>query len=253
MIFNKLKAATKPFIDKYGFIKGLLLWIALLKEKITPDGNIFSVRVPGIKTPIHLRAKTSDIEAFCQIFIHGELDVDINHPVEYIIDAGANIGLSSVYLINKFPNSYIDALEIDKENIKIMDLNVCEYGNINIIQKGLWGTSEVLRIKNPNAESWAFIVEPSDENDPLSFSSITIDDLMNVSGKQSIDILKIDIESSEKEVFSADTSWLKNVGTLFIELHDRIKPGCSDVVIASCSKLNYEKEISGEYHVFKFT
>ena len=35
--------------------------------------------------------------------------------------------------------------------------------------------------------------------------------------------LKIDIEGSEKEVFSHNTEWLNKVGLIFIEFHDRKK------------------------------
>jgi hypothetical protein len=44
---------------------------------------------------------------------------------------------------------------------------------------------------------------------------------------ESIDILKIDIEGAEKEVFADSTAWLGRVRAIIIELHDRLKPGCS--------------------------
>jgi hypothetical protein len=45
----------------------------------------------------------------------------------------------------------------------------------------------------------------------------------------SIDLLKVDIEGAEKEVFE-DCDWMQHVGCLVIELHDRSKPGCSAAV-----------------------
>jgi len=44
-----------------------------------------------------------------------------------------------------------------------------------------------------------------------------------------IDLLKIDIEGSEKEVFEA-CDWQDRLDSIVIELHDRFKPGCSQVV-----------------------
>jgi len=43
-----------------------------------------------------------------------------------------------------------------------------------------------------------------------------------------IDILKIDIESSEKELFEENfEKWLPKVKVVIIELHDRMKEGCT--------------------------
>jgi FkbM family methyltransferase len=251
-MLKKLKTATKPFRKRFGFIQGTSLWFSLLKEKITVPGQTFSIRVPGVKKPIHLRAKTSDIEAFCQIFVHGELDIKIEQSVNYIIDAGANIGLSSIWFANQFPDALIDSLEIDNNNIFSLQLNSKDYPNINIVPKGLWSCSTTLRIVNPDAEPWAFRVETTDDTDPLGFPATTIFELMKAREAKQIDILKIDIEGAEKEVFEADTSWLSNVGTLFIELHDRLKPDCSRIVFDACSKYKHKKVVSGEYNVLFF-
>ena len=40
-----------------------------------------------------------------------------------------------------------------------------------------------------------------------------------------IDILKIDIEGAEKDVFEAETSWLEIVALIAIEFHDRFNSG----------------------------
>jgi hypothetical protein len=43
----------------------------------------------------------------------------------------------------------------------------------------------------------------------------------------SIDILKIDIEGAEKEVFAARPAWLARIKMIAIELHDSKNIGCS--------------------------
>lgn len=42
-----------------------------------------------------------------------------------------------------------------------------------------------------------------------------------------IDILKIDIEGAEKEVFEDASSWIGKVEALIIELHEDMKSGCN--------------------------
>ncbi len=42
-----------------------------------------------------------------------------------------------------------------------------------------------------------------------------------------IDILKIDIEGAEREVFSDSSAWIGKVDSAIIELHERMKSGCN--------------------------
>jgi len=46
---------------------------------------------------------------------------------------------------------------------------------------------------------------------------------------RSVDLLKIDIEGAEKEVFEG-CDWMDDIRCLMIELHDRFKPGSSETV-----------------------
>jgi hypothetical protein len=56
-----------------------------------------------------------------------------------------------------------------------------------------------------------------------------MDTLMKETGLSTIDLLKIDIEGAEKDVFQ-DCAWIKNVRVIAIELHDRVRPGCQSTV-----------------------
>ena len=66
-----------------------------------------------------------------------------------------------------------------------------------------------------------------------------------------IDILKLDIEGSEKEVFSAGfENWMPKTKVIIIELHDAMKPGCSRAVFAAVNKYNFSFNIKGENIIF---
>jgi hypothetical protein len=56
--------------------------------------------------------------------------------------------------------------------------------------------------------------------------------LMREVGIETVDILKVDIEGAERDVFST-CDWMDKVKLLAIELHDRVRPGCSDAVNAA--------------------
>jgi hypothetical protein len=57
---------------------------------------------------------------------------------------------------------------------------------------------------------------------------ITVPALLDAYGIVHVDIFKIDIEGAEKELFEHCEAWIGRVDALIVELHDRMKPGCSD-------------------------
>ena len=102
-----------------------------------PKGSVFRVDLAQLVHPIYLRAGTSDLWVFDQIFLYRELETDFGQGLGRIIDAGANIGLASVYLANRFPNSQILALEVDAQNFELLVKNTRACPQITPLRKGL--------------------------------------------------------------------------------------------------------------------
>ena len=251
-IVNKILKATEIFRRRYGNLRGSIFWIALLREKLYRKGAIFSVRIPNVQHRVYLRAHTSDIETLCQIFCHAELDVPLPHPVHYAIDAGANIGLTSVFLANRYPRAQIDALEVNAENVRLLLANTASYKNIRVLEKGLWSHTTRLKILNPDAEAWAFRVGEVSTVDEAGIPAVGVQDLI-ADRNLDVDILKIDIEGSEIEVLGKSDLWLDHVKTMFVELHDRFKPGCSEALLRAIGNRSHVKFRSGEYHVYRLS
>ena len=55
----------------------------------------------------------------------------------------------------------------------------------------------------------------------------TVDDIMAEYACDAIDLLKIDIEGGEREVFADASKWIDKVGVLVAELHERYQVGCT--------------------------
>lgn len=247
----KLRTATRLWRRRYGAIRGTWLWMQFLKEKLHNKGDTFTVSIPGTKGPIYLRAYTSDVQVCSQIFAQAELDVpELPENAVYIVDGGANIGLSSIFFAIRYPDAAIDAVEVAKDNLEILTRNSAAYPNINVVPKGLWSSDGYLAIANPEDEPYAYRVEESSADNPDAFPSTSISSLLTARHMDHIDILKIDIEGSEKELFSHGTEWSDNVRCLMIELHDHFKPGCKTAVETALSKRQMKHLQKGEYHIY---
>jgi FkbM family methyltransferase len=198
-----------------------------------------------------IRRNTSDHYVFRDIFLFKEFKLPVNINPKLIVDTGAYIGLSSLYYSSKFPNAQIIAIEPESSNFDILTKNTELNTKIKRINAGVWSKNTHLKIVNSHSEKWAFTVQEVDDSDSNGIKAITIDEILKVSGFNEIDILKIDIEGSEKEIFSKNSeNWLKKVKIIVLELHDRLIPGCSESVYNSLNREEWEEHKKGEKVIF---
>lgn len=205
-------------------------------------------RLPGFVNPIYMRKGTSDIGAFSQVILGGEYDIKFNSTPKTIIDGGANIGFFSIYMKNRFPDASIICVEPDSDNFEHLTLNTKSFTNIYLEKAGIWSKTTRLSIADKyNMGKWGMVVQETDDENGLP--AISLGDIMEKYKIQQIDILKLDIETSEKEIFREGyEKWLPKVKMIIIELHDWMEPGCSKPFFEAINKTfhNYSYSSSGE-------
>ena len=77
--------------------------------------------------------------------------------------------------------------------------------------------------------------------------TINIDEILNQNNWDIVDIVKIDVEGAEKELFDSNFErWIPRTKCIIIELHDRMKKGCSKSFFKAISKYNFSCELRGE-------
>ena len=129
--------------------------------------------------------------------------------------------------------------------------NTSAHDNITRVQSAIWGSSTFLKITNPEEESWAFEVTEAHETEKGAFLAKSIEDILAIKGWDSVDILKLDIEGSEIDVFNKGfESWLPKVKLLIIELHEKMKPGCTEVFERAVNQYDFNKTSFGENEVY---
>jgi FkbM family methyltransferase len=241
------------YASKLGLIPSLrIMWKMFLGKK----GELISFNVPGLLHPVHIRAKTSDDYTFQQIFVNEEYAFQYNGNPHTIIDAGANIGLAAVYFANRFPGAKIICLEPESLNFQLLKKNTGSYTNIIALQKGLWNKPAHLIVEVDGRDNWGFIVKETSSAVNGSIEATSIAALLTEYKWDNISIAKIDIEGSEYEVLSEENSieWMKKCDMLVIELHDRMRPGTSEVLFKRLLQMPaFSVDISGENLICDFS
>jgi FkbM family methyltransferase len=200
-----------------------------------PSGS-FSVQLAhdGVVLPLALRAE--HVGVLMQVFHYGEYDApDLDWArVETIVDAGANIGLSSRLFAHRSPRARILAVEPDDANLDLLNANLrplVEAGRAEIIPKALWTESTFLDFtKNVGSVSHGLVdAQGATGAATTRVPTTTVVELLDRLGSPRIDILKMDIEGAEKEVLSSPSAatWLDRVDCLLVECHSHFGFGAS--------------------------
>ncbi|MCM8738666.1 FkbM family methyltransferase [Azospirillum sp. A1-3] len=174
-----------------------------------------------------------------------------NNPL--IVDAGANIGASSLYFSELYKNSQVFALEPEINNFNLLKQNSKSKLNIKCLNAALSSKDGEMTVIDAGEGEWGFQAISSESPPPgrvvgqvrsLSVNSI----IEQTKGSCRPFIAKIDIEGGEKDVFSANTEWVNDFPLIIIELHDWLFPskGTSSTFLKCISSLDRDFVFIGE-------
>ena len=196
---------------------------------------------------IFLRPHNSDYEVFKQIFrFTSYAAVESLGEIKTVIDAGANIGLSSVYFSKRLNSPEIVALEPEEKNYAQAIKNTANLPRVSLLKKALWSNTGKGSIMNPESTSWDFQIVQDNDGE---IECITVSEILALKKWQTVDLFKIDIEGAEREIFESPEhmQWLNKVRIFAIELHDNMVPGCSLAFFRAIARLeSIEVLFSGE-------
>jgi FkbM family methyltransferase len=188
--------------------------------------------VPGTSYRVAARRKGSDRASFDHVFA-GAYELDLPTQPELIVDLGANAGYASVFFALRYPSARVIAVEPVPENAKLVRKNVARLGRVDVVEAAAWPRPAQLALVDPGKGYWGMRVT---EDPSGAVAAVTVPDLLQRAGAECIDILKIDIEGAEEQLFSENTGWLERVRVLVLELHDRFVPGCRAALDAAIER-----------------
>lgn len=140
-----------------------------------------------------------------------------------IVDAGANIGLSSLYFASTYPNARIFSIEPNPENFALLKKNVAQFPNIKPIQACV--TAEAGQQVFISTSGRASHFKMNNKRQGISVRGLSLDELCEDEQLDFIDFLKMDVEGAERKIFAAPT-FLKRTGVIAAELHGRYDLNC---------------------------
>ncbi len=185
-----------------GFFSTIKLLIIMIFNK--KNNHIFYIKLP--KSNFYFRPK-GDFGALSQ-FVNISYSFKVDETKSFkILDLGANIGSQTIRFLHNFPKSKILAVEAEPKNYELLKKNCLNFKNILVectAMSNFTGITEIAK-KTDNNENFK-LIDQKEEN-AMEISSVEvrkIDYFLKKYDFENFDIIKIDINGGEKQLFKCD-------------------------------------------------
>ena len=219
----------RKYVRMWG-LQGLMIFRILRSARKT----VVAVSIPEYGL-IHLRSGTPDVTVLEHVLI--DKDYDYSYPIEpqTIIDLGAHIGLSAIWFAKRFPNARIFCVEPDPSNFEILVENLRNYGERVVCINAAISSVPVESLPFLAGASHAGRIAGKEQSqcDCIDVSACTVAEIMRDYALSQVDLLKIDIEGYERELFSSESGWLEMVSMCIIEVHEELARGATLAIYSS--------------------
>lgn len=264
----QLIAKSPNYIRRFGIFGGirLLFQIEGVKQLPQKSEQIKSYALPGFIAPILLRDCIGDHAIFWQCLVRNQYDFShfpqakrLNKKYEelvasgqtpLIIDCGGNIGLSTIWFANTYPQAKIFVVEPDQANLEILKLNLVSLNDrVVILQGGIWNEPGHLQIINPESGPSAYRVEITHQADSANaIRCYTINEICHLADVNEPLIIKLDIEGAQRNLFLDNTDWVNHTDLITLELDDWLLPwqGTSRNFFKCLSQYQFDYLLNGE-------
>lgn len=218
-----------PLIDATGklFLRNRDAEYRLYKKRIITAGELYRLKYSREKISesvlfgkrIHITDAFWFLHSLKELFEEETYKFESANPAPVILDCGANMGLSTIYFKQLFPQAKIIAFEPDAAIAAMMKQNLAVFGynDVTIEQKAVWVANTTLEF-NASGGLGGTLAAPHSEAAPGNIITVGAVRLRNYL-EQKVDFLKIDIEGAEVTVLKDCADRLTNVERLFVEYH----------------------------------
>jgi FkbM family methyltransferase len=193
-----------------------------ISKLVCPKPIVADVRLKSFGgVPVSVRSHTTDINVLSEIVVRNEYEALLRrHPpakAEFIVDLGANTGLVDRWMAARFPGAEIVAVEPEPGNAAMLRRNVAGQ-RVKVVEAAIGAVPRTVRIHSYLGEfAFTMVGEPAPGAPFVEAPVVTLESVAG--GAREIDLLKVDIEGAEAELFGDCAGWIGRVQMMIVECH----------------------------------
>jgi FkbM family methyltransferase len=138
------------------------------------------------------------------------------------LDLGGNIGLTACYFLSTFPLAEVCSVEPDGENFTLLQTNVSQFAARARALRAAVGAHPGRASLRPAGAAHSVTVDLLNSQGDVNV--LTVSDILDQLEWDQVDVVKMDIEGSEWDIFAGPLDWLQRVRLVLIEFHGERDP-----------------------------
>ena len=167
----------------------------------------------------------------CDIFTLGEIFAEQQYAIgaavaerPTIVDAGANIGVTALWFLSRYPGARLHAFEPEPENFRLLQRNFGDDPDVVLNRAGLLGAAGRSRFHlSEHAPMHSFRSDADPEAaDSIDVEALALGDYLREHAIERVDVLKLDVEGSELDVLQGLGDESDRVALIVGEVHERM-------------------------------
>jgi len=143
-------------------------------------------------------------------------------PAPVILDAGANIGIATLWFRAHYPGAEVHSFEPASENFALLRQNVAGLPRSHCLHSALGDSEDDVRLAMPGGYSDNRITAEATEAPTEVVRCTTGAAYLERMGLERVDLLKLDVEGYETEVVRGFAKHLSRVKAIVGEVHERL-------------------------------
>jgi FkbM family methyltransferase len=208
--------ALKWLVFTIGLSKTIHIFIDLLRHK----SDEYRIEFPFLEKNVVLDIVSSrtDLAMLTEVFCFQSYEIREQIDPRFIIDAGANKGLTTIYFSIKYPKAEIHCYEPNIELIPVLEKHI-RINNVKatVFNAAISDTTGLKSFEKSKNHQYSKLVE---NDTAIKINTISLND--RYMGRK-IDILKMDIEGEEEKVICYLNFSVIDVRVIIQEIHyDRV-------------------------------
>lgn len=206
-LVRKLRGLTRNKYHAVGFS-----WPKEIMVKHLPEQGIRTISLFGKQ--LTFNGSGNLLHSLQELFLEDIYQQSLKEHA-YILDCGANIGLSVIYLKRLCPTATIVAFEPDETNYSLLKKNIESFGltDVEAVKAAVWTEETTLRFMSEG--SLGSRIADGSGGQPVQVRAVRLKDYLD----RPVDFLKIDIEGAEYAVLKDVGDRIRLAEKVFIEYH----------------------------------
>ena len=181
-------------------------------DMLRQSSNSELARLRWAGRDIFYRSGSADPFVLYQVLLRSGKKAEYYVPpalkAKVILDIGCNIGASTIYFHEQFPDAQIFGFEPHPGTFRVLEKNVANLPGVRVFNYGLGATAQDITVSADQVNFGAFntlgrFKDRGYPAAPVKCQIRRLDDVLQELGITQVDLIKIDCEGAEADVFSA--------------------------------------------------